>query len=55
MLESSWSTRPSQAKATRISLVQLRMPEKIIKKFDIETTLDDDPPAAILHQDITLG
>jgi len=24
-------------------------------KIDIETTLDDDPPAATLHQDITLG
>jgi hypothetical protein len=55
MLESSWSTRRSQAKATRISLLELWIPEKMIKKFDIETTLDADPPAATLHQDVTLG
>jgi hypothetical protein len=55
MLESSWSTRRSQAKATRISRLELWIPEEIIKKSDIETTLDADPPAATLHQDITLG
>jgi hypothetical protein len=55
MLESLWSTRRSQAKATRVSLLELWIPEKMIKKFDIETTLDADPPAATLHQDVTLG